>query len=95
MARDLLTAFVSARVVPLQRRAHKMCFLGSNRDPSRTTSVELTSEQVVRRVNKIANTKMPAKWEWGLKPYDHSNQMAAVCPPALLSFLPARTPRPA
>jgi hypothetical protein len=75
MARDLLTTFVSARVVPLQRRAHKMCALGSNQDPTCTASLELTDEQVARRVNKIADTKMPAKWEWGLKPYDRSNQI--------------------
>jgi hypothetical protein len=37
---------------------------------------------VARWVNKIANTKMDAEWQWGLKPYDCSNQLLQVCLPA-------------
>jgi hypothetical protein len=35
---DLLLAFVVARVSPLQHRSHKMCFLGSAKDPTRHSS---------------------------------------------------------
>jgi hypothetical protein len=31
---DLLLAFMVARVSPLQRRSHKMCYLGSAKDPT-------------------------------------------------------------
>jgi hypothetical protein len=41
---DLLTTFISAGVAPLQRWSHKMCFMGSNRDPTRTSSMELSEE---------------------------------------------------
>jgi hypothetical protein len=44
---ELLLAFLDARVLPLQRRPHKMCFLGSNRDPSRHSSKVLSAEVVV------------------------------------------------
>jgi hypothetical protein len=37
--------------------------------------MELMPEQVAYRVNKIANTKLDTEWKWGLKPYDHSNQL--------------------
>jgi hypothetical protein len=35
---DLLLAFLDARVSPLQYRSHKMCFLGSARDPTHHSS---------------------------------------------------------
>jgi hypothetical protein len=43
---DLLLAFLDARVSPLQRRSHKMCFLGSDRDPTRHSSRVLTAVEV-------------------------------------------------
>jgi hypothetical protein len=44
---DLLLAFLDARVSPLQRCSHKMCFLGSTRDPTRYSSRVLTAIEVV------------------------------------------------
>jgi hypothetical protein len=43
---DLLLAFLDAHVSPLQRRSHKMCFLGSARDPTRHSSRALTAIEV-------------------------------------------------
>jgi hypothetical protein len=42
----LLLALIDARVSPLQRRLHKMCFLGSNRDPTRHYSKALLAAVV-------------------------------------------------
>jgi hypothetical protein len=41
---DLLLAFLDACVSPLQRRSHKMCFLGSARDPTRHSSRALMGD---------------------------------------------------
>jgi hypothetical protein len=76
---DLLLAFLDARVSPLQHRSHKMCFLGSNKDPTRHSSKTLTVVVVAQKANKIAEVKLPATWEWGLRPYDRNNQVAEVC----------------
>jgi hypothetical protein len=76
---DLLLAFLDAHVSPLQRRSHKMCFLGSNRDPTRHSSKALTVVAVAQKANKIAEANLPATWAWGLKPYDRNNQVAEVC----------------
>jgi hypothetical protein len=76
---DLLLAFLDARVSPLQRRSHKMCFLGSNRDPNWHSSKALSVAVVARKANKIAEVKLLTKWAWGLKPYDCNNQIAEVC----------------
>jgi hypothetical protein len=75
---DLLIAFLDARVSPLQRRPHKMCFLGSDRDPSRHSSKALAAVAVVQKANRIAEVKLPASWVWGLRPYDRNNPIAEV-----------------
>jgi hypothetical protein len=49
---DLLLAFLDARVSPLQRRSHKMCFLGSDRDPTQHSSRALSA--VAQKANRIA-----------------------------------------
>jgi hypothetical protein len=75
---DLLLAFLDARVSSLQRRSHKMCFLGSTKDPTRHSSRALTAVEVVQKANRIIEVKLPASWAWGLRPYDRSNPVAEV-----------------
>jgi hypothetical protein len=55
-----------------------MCFMGSNRDPTRNSSKALLAELVAQKANKIAEVKLLAKWKWGLKPHDRANQIAEV-----------------
>jgi hypothetical protein len=57
---DLLLAFLDASMSPLQRRSHKMCFLGSDRDPTRHSSRALTAVEVAQKANRIAEVKLPA-----------------------------------
>jgi hypothetical protein len=52
---DLLLAFLDARVSPLQRRSHKMCFLGSDGDPTCHSSKALTAVAMAQKANRIAN----------------------------------------
>jgi hypothetical protein len=75
---DLLLAFLDARVSHLQRRSHKMCFLGSARDPTRHSSRMLAAVEVAQKANRIAEVKLPASWAWGLRPHDRSNPIAEV-----------------
>jgi hypothetical protein len=83
-APDLLLAFINACVSPLQRQSHKMCFLGSNNDPTRDSSKEQSTEEVARRANKIAEVKLLPEWKRGLKPHDRNNQIGEVNPPDLI-----------
>jgi hypothetical protein len=55
---NLLLAFLVARVSPLQRRSHKMCFLGSARDPTCHSSRTLSALEVARKANRIADVKL-------------------------------------
>jgi hypothetical protein len=75
---DLLLAFLVARVSPLQRRLHKMCFLGSARDPARYSSKALSALEVARKANRIADVNLQASWMWGLEPHDRDNPIAEV-----------------
>jgi hypothetical protein len=79
---DLLLAFLDACVSPLQRRLHKMCFLGSGRDPSCHSFRALTAVAVAQKANRIAEVKLPASWAWGLRPYDRRNPVPEVGSPA-------------
>jgi hypothetical protein len=85
---DLLLAFLDARVLPLQCRSYKMCFLGSARDPTRHSSRMLAAVEVAQKVNRIAEVKLPASWAWGLRPYDRSNPITEVCLSGLDSVSP-------
>jgi hypothetical protein len=80
---DLLLAFLVARVSPLQRRSHKMCFLGSARDPTRHSSKSLSALEIARKANRIADVKLQASWTWGLEPHDRDNPIAEVSSPDL------------
>jgi hypothetical protein len=75
---DLLLAFLDARVSPLQRRSHKMCFLGSARDPTRHSSRVLAAVEVAQKVNRITEVKLPATRVSVLRPHDRSNPIAEV-----------------
>jgi hypothetical protein len=85
---DLLLAFLVARVLPLQLRSHKMCFLGSARDPTRHSSKTLSALEVAQKANRIADVKLQASWTWGLEPHDRDNPISEVSLPVLASVSP-------
>ncbi len=62
---DIIRAFTSRRVLPLQRRAHKMSQMCGPRDPTKITSCPLSKEDVVLKARQICQTNMPMDWEWG------------------------------
>ena len=68
-ADDMLSTFVFRRVCPLQRRVHKMCHMKGRLDPTRLSRHVLTKEDVMKRVRAIANSKIPADWEWKVEPF--------------------------
>jgi hypothetical protein len=85
---DLLLAFLVAHVSPLQRRSHKMCFLGSAKDPTRHSSKALSALEVAQKANRIADVRLQSSWTWGLEPHDGDNPIAEVSLPSSASFFP-------
>ncbi|KAM0903733.1 hypothetical protein ACQ4PT_018495 [Festuca glaucescens] len=65
---DIVRAFISRRVLPLQRRAHKIGQMSGRRDPTRITTFGLRKSDVVLKAKHICKTKMPPNWKWGLQP---------------------------
>ncbi|KAK1604481.1 hypothetical protein QYE76_028154 [Lolium multiflorum] len=74
---DLIRVFISHRVLPLQRRVHKMSQMCGPLDPTKMTSCYLSKGDVVLKARKISQTDMPLDWEWGLLPLSSSNPPSA------------------
>ncbi|KAK1667606.1 hypothetical protein QYE76_055765 [Lolium multiflorum] len=70
---DIIRTFISRRVLPLKRRAHKMCEMYGPGDPTKITGLPLSKKDVVRKAKQICKTAMPFDWEWGLRPFSSTN----------------------
>ena len=73
---DMVGTFVSRRVLPLQRRSHKICHMSGRLDPTRISTFNLGAEAIWQRCKDIAQIKMP-EWSWGMKPY-HRRRLPPV-----------------
>ncbi|KAK1607903.1 hypothetical protein QYE76_031576 [Lolium multiflorum] len=57
---DIVRLFLSRRVLPLQRRAHKMSQMSGQRDPTRMTTFSLSPEDLILKAKQICrNTLRP------------------------------------
>ena len=65
---DLMCAWVNRRILPLQRRGHKICHLSGLKDPTRFTTWGMTREDASQQVRSISDSKLAANWKWGVKP---------------------------
>ena len=81
---DLLAAFVTRRVLPLQSRPHLICQMSGQLDPSRMCTKEMPREEVAYMVNYLANCKLTEEWQFGKEPYSRANPPPTVC--LLVSF---------
>ncbi|KAM0931747.1 hypothetical protein ACQ4PT_000057 [Festuca glaucescens] len=68
-ADDIVRAFISRRVLPLQRRIHMICQMTGRKDPTRITTFPLRKSDVVLKAKQICKTKMPVDWKWGMQPF--------------------------
>jgi hypothetical protein len=75
---DIIRAFISRRVLPLQRRVHKMSQMSGSGDPTRITSFGLSKSDVVLKAKQICQTEMPVDWSWGLRPLSFNNPPSAA-----------------
>ncbi|KAK1618865.1 hypothetical protein QYE76_024382 [Lolium multiflorum] len=70
---DIVRTFVSRRVLPLKRRAHRMSEMYGPGDPTKITGHPLSKKDVVLKAKQICQTAMPFNWEWGLLPFSTTN----------------------
>ncbi|KAK1619042.1 hypothetical protein QYE76_024559 [Lolium multiflorum] len=72
-AEDLLCTIAERRVLPLQRRTHKIGHMSGRFDPNRTSRAVLTKAQVASRVNNITKANVADDWSYGLAPHDRDH----------------------
>ena len=78
---DLIAAFIARRVLPLQRRAHRICEMSDRHDPTRMSTAALSVAGVVQRVNFISKAALKEdEWGFGLEPYRRGNPAPSVSP---------------
>ncbi|KAK1574562.1 hypothetical protein QYE76_017542 [Lolium multiflorum] len=70
---DIIRTFISRRVLPLKRRAHKISEMYGPGDPTKITGLPLSKEDVVLKARQICQTAMPLDWEWGFLPLSSTN----------------------
>ncbi|KAK1613919.1 hypothetical protein QYE76_019439 [Lolium multiflorum] len=70
---DLIRLFLSRRVLPLQRRAHKMSQMTGLRDPTRITTYLLSATDLVLKAKQFCQNSLRPNGKYGLLPYSRSN----------------------
>ncbi|KAM0890762.1 hypothetical protein ACQ4PT_026848 [Festuca glaucescens] len=70
---DIIRLFLSRRVLPLQRRAHKMSQMSGRRDPTRITTHSLSPKDLVLKAKQICRNTLRPDGKYGLKPYSRSD----------------------
>ncbi|KAK1631016.1 hypothetical protein QYE76_005331 [Lolium multiflorum] len=72
---DIIRAFISRRVLPLKRRAHKMSEMYDPGDPTKITGLPLSKDDIVLKARQICQTAMRDDWEWGFLPLSSTNPL--------------------
>ncbi|KAE8812254.1 hypothetical protein D1007_10601 [Hordeum vulgare] len=71
---DLVAAFISCRVLPLQERLHWICDMSLCMDPCRLSTMELRPNKISVRVNAINRFRLDERaWWFGMEPFYHEN----------------------
>src|SRR3954470_4203293 len=62
---DLVAARLHARILPLQRREHRLCDISGPRYPTRICTSRIKTEDVCRRLQDITNSRWPEPFPLG------------------------------
>nr|XP_051211546.1 formin-like protein 8 [Lolium perenne] len=70
---DLVMTFLSRRVLPLQRRAHKISRMSGRMDPTRITTHSLSPPDLVLKAKQICQNTLKPSGKYGVLLYSRSN----------------------
>ena len=71
---DLVAAWICSRVLPLQRRCHRICDMSSRRDPTRISTHRMAEDELIRRVRLQTDAPLLLNpFKFGLKTYDRAH----------------------
>jgi hypothetical protein len=63
---DLVAPWFDVRVLPLQRRVHRICDMSGGRDPTRICTKKMSPEELVIRVKALTSSKLPKPFRFGM-----------------------------
>jgi hypothetical protein len=72
-ADDLVTVFLSCRVLPVERRTHKICQISGRMDPTQITTHQLSASDLVLKAKQICQNTLRPSGKYGLAPYSRRN----------------------
>nr|XP_051211344.1 uncharacterized protein LOC127328811 [Lolium perenne] len=72
-AEHLVRVFLARRVLPLQRRAHKISEMSGPMDPTRITTHRLSRTDLVLKAKQICQNPLSSSGGYGLAPYSRRN----------------------
>jgi Putative gypsy type transposon len=87
---DLAAAWLHARILPLQRRVHRLCDLSGPRDPTRISTCRIKMEDLCRRLRDITNSHLPEPYRFGLMYLTRQEKPRMVCTDCIPDFLLTR-----
>jgi hypothetical protein len=76
---DLVAAWLCRRVLPLQRRCHRMCDMTGRLDPTRISTFQIEIDEFLQRMHTITSLKLTSDFKFGLKAYNRSRPPPVVC----------------
>src|SRR3954469_13350068 len=79
IAADLVAAWLSRRVLPLQRSCHRICDMSGRRDPNRISTFQMDMEKFLHRMHTITTLKVDKDFQFGLRAYSRRNPPPVVC----------------
>ena len=66
---DLVGTFIQHRVLPLQHRDRKICYMSGLMDPTRTSTFAISNTELYRQCRAIASVPKMSTWKWGIRAY--------------------------
>src|ERR1043165_3883946 len=69
VAADLVAGWLCRRVLPLQRRCHRICDMSGRLDPTRISTFQMDLEDVLHRMRVITDLKVDVEFQFGLRLY--------------------------
>src|SRR3954465_13675538 len=64
---DLVASWICRRVLPLQRRCHRLCDMSGRLDPTRISTFKIEQEEILRRINTITDLKLADPFSFGVR----------------------------
>src|SRR3954466_9093869 len=94
---DLLATWIQVRILPLQRRVHRICDMSNARDPTRICTRRMKIEELCARQKVLTSSKIPEPFRFGLECLNRRAKAPEVCsdcfslPIAFFSYLASFT----